>query len=936
MKKLLKVLFLGALTLGMAVGCDEKKPIDNPIKDSETNTSTDSGNTDSDSTNHDNTNDNGSGKDDNNHTDDDNNNHNNDDNNKPEKQFTGYTLATNNVKVNYIEGETLDLTNLKVYKNYSDSSKEEVTTYTVSPTNGTTLNEVGTVTVSVTIEGLETPLTFEVNVAKTPKTAWTDEEVTLMSTHLYGEVLPFTGLEESVVLYSETYGVVCIYGGKVGTDTLLLYSRALSSRGYILDSESDYKFKKTINTDKGERLLNIYFEQDEDGLFFLQAYSPYYYEFPTVFAETMALSLFDSTCTVPSFTADKYLVDKDVASIYCFVDSTTAEADYSQTLNDAGWDVEAEKDSAGFYVATSPDGRYSANYFYTESTKVFDISLMPSHKWSSTLIDSFFEKYDGPDVEIPTLDVDGLFLFAENSSNADCFEKGDLEHIHSTMIVYNTSEDNFNSYLAALNLAGWSLAGRNNSYTGRYEIENEGLVKLEAAYDSESGAIILTLYVNVYPFPDNYFPYKEIARNLGSDITERVPEYTGENGGYTLITIGDDYAFLVEVEEGKELEAKNAYIEQIKEEGYSLYQGLSTMYVSENGQILLQPRENTDGTFSVIYRACPTETWNTKRADRIIKELFNTNDMLPAYDGGWEYHTVIYEDDGDMTVSIYLEDDVSIDDAVLIYDGILEEAGFTFVGDSPEGKVYISPNKDYYVDAYNDDCYLTIYAFPLSSWPDFTIDSAFEERGFEDVLPEYYGERESISVEFGLDGYMAIIITCDDSATAASNYIDQLIEEEFTWVEDDDYNGVTYASPNNEFEARVSYFSTGFHIEIEYALNDIPEGNSFPMDIVKEAFADAEGLLPALEVDGATYEGEDGGDYIGIGVLFDTDEEVMSYYDSYVDALEEAGFVLTPIYGGTDEAYVKEGASFFVKITPYTDDNYRGVWMEIYDSYFLD
>ena len=58
---------------------------------------------------------------------------------KVEKELTGITLDTTNVKKYYRFGQTLDLTGLVVTANYSNNTKETVTDYTTSVANGTAL-----------------------------------------------------------------------------------------------------------------------------------------------------------------------------------------------------------------------------------------------------------------------------------------------------------------------------------------------------------------------------------------------------------------------------------------------------------------------------------------------------------------------------------------------------------------------------------------------------------------------------------------------------------------------------------------------------------------------------------------------------------------------------------------------------------------------------
>ena len=79
------------------------------------------------------------------------------------KEFTTIDINTDNVKKEYKQGETLDLTGLVVTAHYNDGTTEDVTDYTTNPLNGATLDTVGTKTIAVTF-GDKTK-TFDVTVS---------------------------------------------------------------------------------------------------------------------------------------------------------------------------------------------------------------------------------------------------------------------------------------------------------------------------------------------------------------------------------------------------------------------------------------------------------------------------------------------------------------------------------------------------------------------------------------------------------------------------------------------------------------------------------------------------------------------------------------------------------------------------------------------------
>ena len=226
MKKIIKALLLSAVILSSAVGCNEVsnssststsevRSSENPFTSSMTSDSTTSSTT---------------------------------------VVLTDITLNVLNVKRAYEQGEALDLTGLEVTAKYSDGSSKAVTDYTVSPPNGTVLNEIGETTVTVTYSGYSK--SFKVAVAKATKKAWTEAEANIMKAHLYGEVLPYTGSEESVVSYDNEEDLVLIKGGDASNGKLGKYQDALNTAGYVRVGVNPV-FEKAVNTAAGKRYIRV-------------------------------------------------------------------------------------------------------------------------------------------------------------------------------------------------------------------------------------------------------------------------------------------------------------------------------------------------------------------------------------------------------------------------------------------------------------------------------------------------------------------------------------------------------------------------------------------------------------------------------------------------------------------------------------------------------
>ena len=338
--------------------------------------------------------------------------------------LTGITLDTTNVKKNYEQGEALDLTGLVVTANYSDNTSEAVTNYTTNPANGATLNTIGAIPVTVAY-GRATN-SFNILVAKPGKKAWTDAEAKIMSDHLYGYVLPFTGSEEAVVAYDEENDAVTIQGGAADSNTLAAYAAKIVADGFTNVNPQGYVFEKQVTVNTAIRHLRVAFANVESK-FYLEAYDPYYYTFPAAFASEIATGAFDSNEVPPAFNADYYEVSSSDYGIFCYTNATDAADTYTTALNTANWNVLDELNQ-GYKVAVSPDGKYCVNYAYNDEYKSLDIYFGPLSYWNTKVIEDFYNKYNGYVINIPALNIaNGEYIFKESDVNEQAYAYGAYE-----------------------------------------------------------------------------------------------------------------------------------------------------------------------------------------------------------------------------------------------------------------------------------------------------------------------------------------------------------------------------------------------------------------------------------------------------------------------------------------------------------------------------
>ena len=847
-------------------------------------------------------------------------------------KLTGIAINTDNVKKEYEQGEALDLTGLVVTAQYSDNTTANVTDYTTNPANGTVFNEIKEETITVSYNNFSE--TFKVNVVKATKKAWTAEEAKIMTDHLHGVELPYSGFEESVVTWSSEYETLYIKGGAATDEDLVAYARALSSLGFVMISQTSYTFRKVISTDNGDRYVKVAYYIDENNEFYLEAYDPFLYEFPTQIALYFAYVNFDSYQTPPAFNADRYEVKTQNMAIYCYKDTTTAVADYTATLNEAMWDTTGGYDAnQKFYTAISPDKAYMIYYNYDAQYKSLDIYFAPVNFFNPAPIKAFYEKYCEYTIEIPAINVENAnYYFYESQYNSEYIAAGQFEYVHAYLDVLGGEQADADAYAQVLAQAGWDVAGssdaesKTSNYVAKKQVEELGLAKIDLIYNSHDG-MYLIFYAALDPLPGATWPAQEVAAVLGSDITDVLPPYEGYSTGYTVFPAdmwGDDYV-LVDVESGTENDCVAAYKATLEKNGYTATPGGN--YFSPNHQIRVTVYYGTSGTFTIEFVAGPFLEWPAARVARFIKEMYGerVTDVLPAFEGGEEYNTEFYDDEG-LYISVS-GDDFDGEQAVIDYTKVLtEDNGFTPVGEDEDGTPYYgSPNKQFavcsFVDRW-DDFYIFIPLPPEdeNAWPTNDIADWISDKNFTDELPEYAGEYESLTFQVEpLLGQFIITLTLADTANAedeASTYCYLLYQNEFKWTETLPFGaGEVYTSPSKEFTVTVASYEQNVYITLEEAEKDPVTGNGFPLDVLLEYFPTATDL-PVITDEDVEFEayGYEGSAYVYC--TYATDELAAAALDAYADALVKAGYAETTVWGSTT-VYMSKDNSFGVLLEVY-------------------
>ena len=561
------------------------------------------------------------------------------------------------------------------------------------------------------------------------KVNWTEAEAAIMSGHLYGEILPYTGSEDSVVAYDEEYDMVTVIGGDVDLDD---YQAALTTAGYELlgEEEGYYAVQKSVTTDDGSRFVYVYVEEDEEDGFSLQAFDPYYYSFP------------------------------------------------------------------------------------------------------SEAIAQFFADWEAEPFSIPEINKEGAyFSFQEDDGNIFYVLFGAEDYVNANLMVFGFSEADYALYVGQLETAGWDIEEKTEDgetyYTAKLEVEDKGIANIQFYYSSEYEGMYITIFAYMSQGDINpgtvyeTWPASNISAILGSDITDAVPAYTGENNGFQILDDGYGTAVIVLVEDDTEEAAVEAYINTLTNTANYVQDGTDywgdPIYVSPNGQINVTVYYATEGSFTITFARADAGSqtdaeWPaTEVASAIAGMGLGITDVLPALDGAEDYY--VY-DGTSVQVQAYYSSTTAMYAAADAYVGVLKTAGWTEGGEDSFGDMnYNSPNNQVYACVWTSTQYASsgIYkviidvkygtfvpATVSNTWPAGEIAEFMLASNFADPLPAY-NDGTSYTVEVDDDTmYISVVVADPDAAVEAYNALLEGANFDFLWEDEDDGSSYYY-SPNEEY-----------------------------------------------------------------------------------------------------------------------------------------
>ena len=814
-------------------------------------------------------------------------------------------VDTSKAKLVYEQGEQFSTSGLSVSVTYTDGTVESQNNFTTNPADGAVLNEIGTFDVTVTAKNLTAK--YQITVNTPSKKNWTVEEAKIMSDNLHGVVLPFTGKEESVVGYDQETKCVVIKGGEFTADELTAYGNAYISDGYKKVNSNAHVYEKSVETADGIRFVRASFTLDNKSLY-LEAYNPYYYEFPTFFAEELASLGFGSTVVPPSFDADYYEISERNAAIYAYT-NTDGTSTYTVALTTANWNVLEGVDANEFKTAISPDGLYAVKYLYNTQEKSLDIYFGPVNFWNKAVVEAFYNKYNGYVVDIPAFNLDNAeYVFIESDLNESAYAYGALEVIHAFMKIYGPKASDVSQYVTILTNAGWEVSQDGNLYQATLLIPDHGIARIEFEFNSKENAIVVTIYFKLDAIPSTEWPLEQLNEALGYYVGT-IPAFTGNNNGFVVLNDMFGVAVMVKVTKGTEEAAIASYANDLTNGGY-VYNESSNNYTCPNSEIIIEVYSAENGSITIAFSRGSLGVFPSS----LISDYFDGTDEVPTVSDASSYsYSIISETEINITCTYS-----SSSNATKGRNNY--SASLVTLGYEKNNYTFTSPNQHFTLtlSVSGKQLVISVKGTPkqafVSLWPTTQINTLFTAEGYTDPLPSYDDVCTDITAGKNYDGSIYVLIETDDKDNVATAYCGLLAIANFTYdlATSDQYVN-TYKSPNNQYSVGVETNRFGVSLTIKNLGGSSQGDANFPMTQLIADVPSAEGKMPTFDFQADEYSYDY---YFGeafITITYTDKALAATKCQQYIQALGNSNFTYEKLWSYLD-AYVAPDRLFAIEV----------------------
>ena len=661
-----------------------------------------------------------------------------------QKIVSSISLNVDNVKKTYYVGETLSLDGLIVTANYDDQTSSIVTSYTSNPAVGETfMSPSDAFPVSISYEGKIA--SFNVQVLKrNGKTNWTNEESSLMSQHLHGIVLPFLDIENASPIYDEAKDEIRISDIQVKDDQISEYASKFTvsdgwknvtsdySASSIAPEGSFYVFEKFVSIDGSKRGISVEFygkngsSYSKSGDFYLTAYDPFYYEYPSneILSQFNELNLTSFNLPIPSGDDVYYEYNPDPNNksyldlgyfdqVYDYLlIHGLDETRFNQYVNlfaNSGWII--NKNEFNYYDANliiEGVGVAKIMMAYTSYVTIrlyYVMDKVPTNSWPATQISEIFTNNHKTLYPFPAFSgVDARY------SVSTYFY--DDEPVAAQINIYKATASEINTFLTTTLVEdGWDVSGdASEGNAAKAFIDLDGLAPVMFSKNGNAFTILLVFDLGIIPTP--YFPSEAITNAF---VRLGLPAFTltepdGDGYTYEYRFNEDNLRYLnyqnlclddIRINNMNSTQFSN-YITKIESDGwvgglnqYGYYhydKHFETEKLTAHIKLAFYSQENVAMlTIYYISDADPEEGWPTLTIAALLGH--DITDVLPEYTGANSGFRLLNDYFG-TAVQVMVEEGTE-DAAIAIYEDILLANDY-----SKQGLYYYSKHQQIIVDVY--------------------------------------------------------------------------------------------------------------------------------------------------------------------------------------------------------------------------------------------
>ena len=648
------------------------------------------------------------------------------------------------------------------------------------------------------------------------------------------EVVPF---EEALYYdFREEYDAAFCYG--VDPETAALdYTEALEAAGWHVYGEDPYE--EFYFADAPDFSYCVYYNVlFDDVLVVALASRVSVEEFPAEDFGVLTDYYFYSEVVPASIEADYYFFSY-AGLCACFGLSEAEAEGYGDLLEAEGWVVsfyteELYEDGPIAHFAWAPldeswGTTYNIMYYYQDGVLVIGLINMlyfQDDVWNADAIAEIFTACEETQYDVPAF----VATSEETWFQTELYLSWGLFPAGVDVYVVNYTDDDVETYLDALEAAGWEIVldEEYGDYTATKAFpELKGIATIQIMFYAEDGYIDIYMSFGLDPIPSAEFPAEAVAAFLASEgFTETIPAFTSELA--TGFEFADTYRVKVTVESGDEEAALAAYLEDLEAAGWTEFGPDSygdMQYIGPTGELLICPWLSSYGQLLYIdFYEAPSAEWPAEDiADFLayygitaeVPAFSNTELMLGVEFDSYYGYIQVSTSDGAQALTSYVAD--------------LTAAGWEEYGEDDYGDMqYIGPTADLLLTPYyyGTSLYIGFASVPVApeaDWPAEDIAATLSGLGATETLPAFEGEADGFNW-YSSSLKLVMTISGGDEAedAAVESYVATLLAAGWTEAGPDSYGDMHYTSPNGELDvcpwAGYKWGNDGY-VVVDVALN---------------------------------------------------------------------------------------------------------------------